>query len=768
MRAILTLLVCLAAVSAAAQTAPAPAAAPRPFLDLLTSGAGRFEQVDANHWRWTGNAEIEPAPGIRFFADEIELFIRENELTATGNVVFTNPEGQIAAESAEFNLGTGVGTFHQASGIMTLKGVVDRAQFANQDPDVYFYGETIEKLTNRRYRIARGGFTTCVQPTPRWEVTSGNVVINLDDYAVARNMLLRVKGVPLFYLPIIYYPIQDDDRATGFLLPTYGASTLRGQSLSNAFFWAINRSQDATLFHDWYTRTGQGLGGEYRYMSNLSSSGTLRYYRFSQHTAQFTTNGKVTTLPASTSQRVQGALTQTLGPTIRMRARVDYFTDIITQQLYQQNVAYATQPYRVVEAGMSAGVGRLSTSLQYLRSELFSNPTNSFVYGNAPRLTSSLAPQMLFGTPIYASVNADYAYLPNRRVQDGLISLDNSLGRVDIAPALRVPLSRLTYLSVNTSATQRTTYYTRSLNEKGVMTPEGLVRNYTSIRTDIIGPVLTKIWDTPDSQSTERMKHVIEPTFGIDYITTIQNQARVPPLTDVSDTAVGGAMRATYGLNNRLFYRSRPVDGGTSQTREFATVGIQQTYYTDALSSRSDSTYQSASARPTLVELSPVALNVRVSPTARIDASTRLEYDVAGSNGLQVFTAGTTAQLIPAPVGAVNPSTLSTNVAYSRTRYGSSRPASSYLSLSTTAKTMQNRVSAQYALNWNISAGYIYSQSVMGSYLAQCCGVQADFQTINYPSGLGFPIPSDRRFNFSFVLAGLGTFSNFFGAFGQR
>ena len=77
-------------------------------------------------------------------------------------------------------------------------------------------------------------------------------------------------------------------------------------------------------------------------------------------------------------------------------------------------------------------------------------------------------------------------------------------------------------------------------------------------------------------------------------------------------------------------------------------------------------------------------------------------------------------------------------------------------------------MSAQYALNWNISAGYIYSQSVMGSYLAQCCGVQADFQTINYPSGLGFPIPSDRRFNFSFVLAGLGTFSNFFGAFGQR
>ena len=38
-------------------------------------------------------------------------------------------------------------------------------------------------------------------------------------------------------------------RATGFLIPTYGSSDIRGQSLSNAFFWAISRSQDLTLLH---------------------------------------------------------------------------------------------------------------------------------------------------------------------------------------------------------------------------------------------------------------------------------------------------------------------------------------------------------------------------------------------------------------------------------------------------------------------------------------------------------------------------------------
>ena len=100
-----------------------------------------------------------------------------------------------------------------------------------------------------------------------------SVVLNLNDYAVATNTVLRVKGVPVIYLPWVYYPIQDDERATGFLLPTYGTSTLRGQAISNAFFWAIGRSQDATFFHDWFTRAGQGAGAEYRYVAAAQSFG---------------------------------------------------------------------------------------------------------------------------------------------------------------------------------------------------------------------------------------------------------------------------------------------------------------------------------------------------------------------------------------------------------------------------------------------------------------------------------------------------------------
>ena len=50
--------------------------------------------------------------------------------------------------------------------------------------------------------------------------------------------------------------------------------------------------------------------------------------------------------------------------------------------------------------------------------------------------------------------------------------------------------------------------------------------------------------------------------------------------------------------------------------------------------------------------------------------------------------------------------------------------------------------------------------------MAQCCGLQVEYPAVQLPGRLGIPLPSDRRINFGFVLAGLGTFSNFFGAFG--
>ncbi len=741
-----------------AETAP-PAAPAAPTtinlpLGISSSSSWKLEQV-GDHFHLIDRAVIE-GPNLKFFADDVDLYVNTNKVVASGNVVFTNADGRISAERVEFDTATGVGTFYDASGIMSLAkqgpAAGNTAAFGGQDPDVYFYGAKLEKLGARKYRITRGGFTTCVQPTPRWEITSGTVVLNLDDYAIARNTLLKVKGVPLMFLPMVYYPIQKSERQTGFLLPTYGTSTVRGQSISNAFFWAINRSQDATLFHDWFTRTGTGMGTEYRYIAGLQSAGNVRLYRFNQHETRYEQSGG--TLPAKTSYEFTGAVTQALGGSARARMRLDYFSDVFSQQIYHQNIYQASRRSRIVEAGASDVFGPLATTLLYQRNETFDSEERSVLYGSTPKLTAILAPQQLFGAPIYASLNSEYGYLPYRNITSNVVTLDNSLSRVDLAPSVRMPLSRLTYLSVNTSAGYRTTYYSRSFNARGVAVADSFVRDYAQLRTDIVGPVFTKIWDTPESGYAERMKHVIEPAFTVDYTTAIDNAKRTPILTDTSDFVVGGTSRLTYGLTNRFMYRGKTVDGVRGQTREFVTVGIQQTYYSNSESSKFDTSYSSSNSGRKPVQLSPISLTARVSPSSKVDANTRVEYDVNGL-GLASLGVGST----------VSAGLASGSLQFSRQHLSTNSKPNSYFSGSTSLHTPNGHFTGTYALSWDLTHSTIVTQNVVATYMAQCCGLQMEFQNFHLVSSA--PVPSDRRINLSFVLAGLGTFSNFFGAFGN-
>ena len=69
--------------------------------------------------------------------------------------------------------------------------------------------------------------------------------------------------------------------------------------------------------------------------------------------------------------------------------------------------------------------------------------------------------------------------------------------------------------------------------------------------------------------------------------------------------------------------------------------------------------------------------------------------------------------------------------------------------------------------NYDIARSTLLNQRYVGFYNAQCCGVSVRIPVLQL-SEQPEPVPAaaDRRFNMSFTLAGVGSFSNFFGAFG--
>jgi hypothetical protein len=730
-----------------------------------------LERLDADRIRLMREVEIEgekgsPNEGQKFFADDVELNTRTGELTARGNVVFTTPEARISADSVVFNTRTKLGTFTLASGIASLgeRGEEDRSMFGTMEPDIYFYGATIDKIDVDKYRIHKGGFTTCVQPSPRWEIVSGNATVNLNDYALLRNAVIRVKDVPIFYLPVMYYPIQEDDRATGFLLPTYGRSTYRGTSISNAFFWAISRNQDATFMHDWFTSRGQGGGGEYRYIISPQSQGDFRAYALKERATDASEGNQ----PERTSYQVSGNVTQELPAGLRARGRVDYFSDIVAQQLYNNNLYQQTFSTRSIGAGVSGAWSGLSVSGNYQRNESFFNTNDSFVSGQAPGVIASFTGRRIARLPLYASANVGASRVLYQQ-KSGLNVADFGLGKIDLLPSLRAPLSTLPFLSVNASIGYRVTYFSESLNpaDNNRQIEEPVTRRYADMRAELVGPVFTRVF-TPNNSFAERLKHVVEPAFTLQRITSIDNLNQIPT-TASYEYVVGGVTRLTYGFTNRLLVRrgvAKEAAGAAGEPpaagapREFLSVAINQSYYTNEDASRYDNAYSYSAYFRAPSNFSTIALSARAMPADAVGVDVRMEYDPIAEEqplvGLGVN-------------GVIRSRLIETTAGWSKQNYAGGNQFSSnhYIQQSTTMRFAGNKLGGTVQFNYDIARSTLLNQRYIANYNAQCCGIAFEYQAFNYPGG-GVGVPQDRRFNFAFTLAGIGSFSNFFGTFGGR
>jgi LPS-assembly protein len=748
-RAALFVVCCLVAAPAAAQQIPGWDC--RQFT---------LEQIDADRVRLMREVECSGTgsnAGQQIFGDELVWNMTTGEFEATGNVLLVTPTSRLAAERVVFNTKTGLGSFYTASGTASLgdRGLQDRSMFGTLEPDIMFYGELIEKVGEDKYRITNGSFTTCVQPTPRWDVVTGSATIKLEDYAMLRNAVIRVKDVPLFYLPVMYYPIQSDDRATGFLLPTYGNSTVRGSSLSNAFFWAINRSQDLTLMHDWFTNTGQGVGAEYRYMLAPGAEGYLRAYRVDQKQSEVESGGGTIALPEETSYELRGALSQTLPGGFRARANVDYFTSLASQQLYNTDIYYSSRSRRTLSSSLTGVWGGVSLTGQFQRSEYFTSPTDSTVNGYAPSIRADISSRRLGSLPIYFSTSSEAAnYLFISRA--GTTEQDSSVWRVDVQPNVRAALTNWPFLAINAQLGFRNTYYNESLDEFEVQVPVSVSRRYFDMRAEVIGPSFSRVF-SPNNALADRLKHIIEPSVNVQRITNFDTQDRIPRVGGAYDFIVAGSTRLQYGLANRVLVRKAAGDDASSAAsapRELLTVTVNQSYYTDASARQFDTSYEANRATPEQTHFSPVAVVARSAPTQFSTASLRMELD---QRDLSLRTIGAS--------GSSTYRAAQVNVGWTRTNY-ENQVTQSALNASSTFNFQGGRTGGTYALDWDISRGYLIQQRWIGFYNAQCCGITFEYQQFKFPQQSLTGVPQDRRFNVGFTLAGIGTFSNFFGAFG--
>ena len=737
----------------------------------------RIEQVGDDHFRLIGEVEID-GDGYQFFADQVDLYPAETRLVAEGNVVYVGDGGRVAAERAEFDTEALTATFYDATAAVTLgEGEVERSMFGNHEPDMQFYGETIQKLGPRTYRLTKGGFTSCLQPTPRWQMTASSITLNLESYALLRNSVLKIKGVPLFYLPAMYFPVQQDDRATGFLMPTYGASTLHGSSLSNAFFWAVNRSHDATMYHDWFTQTGQGTGAEYRYVLGQGSEGQIRTYFLQENATTQSFNGIEREYPERQSFEMRGEARYGITDSINARGQVNYFSDVTVQQQYQTSIYDASNSRRNMSGNVSGNWGLYQVSGTYDMNETFFGDSRSTLHGAGPRIKFDQSQRELPFTPFYFSFQSEFAHLLQRSsvkrgrpisaggLGETVETQDSGLNRFEFAPLVQIPFTRWPFLIIDSSIAWRSAFWTESLGtgeQFGMQVGDGISRGYFELQSEITGPSLVKVWDTPNSTFSERMKHVIEPWVSLQRVTAVDNFDRIVQL-EGTDSVLGNVTQLRYGINNRL-YAKEPHPDGNGLAREILSVQLTQSYYTDPRAAQYDRRFRTSFNRTPPSNVSPLSLIARAELTEALGGSFRTEYDTQfgairtisaeGSFGFRGWAHAeggwSQRRFVEGLSGFDDPDRLD-----------------HYLNLSTSFRTPSNNVGVAYSFHYDVMRKRYLQQRALVYYNAQCCGVSAEYEVFNF-QGLRSRarVPQDRRFHLSFTLAGLGTFANVLGAFG--
>jgi LPS-assembly protein len=135
--------------------------------------------------------------------------------------------------------------------------------------------------------LSRAVYSTCdlckahPDQAPLWQLRARSAVQDLEDKRIEyRDVVLDIYGVPVFWLPYLTHADPSAKRASGFLVPSAGASSHLGAFLSTPYYWAIDPQSDAVITPTITAQNGPALDTVYRRRFNdgqIKINGSLAY-----------------------------------------------------------------------------------------------------------------------------------------------------------------------------------------------------------------------------------------------------------------------------------------------------------------------------------------------------------------------------------------------------------------------------------------------------------------------------------------------------------
>ena len=498
---------------------------------------------------YTGNVDVRYGV-YRLQANRVVLHEADNIMIAEGSVVFDHGDDQrITGAKAVWNLTTKLGTFEDSTG------------FTNQTNDgtvIYFTADKVERTALDEIAVTKGKFTACEEAVPKWSFTADSARIKINKRIKLKNAKFRVRDVPIIPVPFASLPIEQRDRQSGFLTPTFGFSGNKGFRLSGAYFQTLGRSADVTIRGDLYTGRGIGYGLDFRTRANSRSFLNFGFYAVKDRI--FGSSASPET-PDQGGSLIYAEGVHYFSNGFTAAADVRLSSNLAFRQVFSDGIQQIISPIEVSQAFVNKSWNNYELNL-LARSQVISIPNVRVKLRNLPSIHFEKRPSMIsFLKPLYFSFQSSAEGVSRREEVDDLAAYQTNVGsdpvitptigqRFDIFPELSLPINTK-YFNFTATAGGRLTYYSDSFNDMRQVVGRDILRKYGSFQFDIRPVALAKNYY--GEKDVFKFRHVIEPFVTYRFIKGINNFKRIIRLDEL-DTLTD-TNEIEFGVTNRIYTR---------------------------------------------------------------------------------------------------------------------------------------------------------------------------------------------------------------------
>lgn len=544
--------------------------------DLLKIDAGKQTVTGPGNARivvYEGNVDARIGT-YRLQADKVTVYEATNKVLAEGNVVFDQGDQQrITGSSAEWNYRTKTGYFLNSTG------------FTNQTQDgtrIYFTADRVDRISLDTIVATNVQVTACDEDIPKWSFHAKKVKIKTSDRVRLYSPNLRLKKVPIFYLPYATVSIKPRDRASGFLTPTFGGSGEKGFRLSNAYYQTLGRSADVTFRSDIYSKRGVGVGADFRTRANSRSFFNLGFYKVKDRIFGHEADAEHPD-QGGTSFYVEGVHYFPNG--FIAAADVNVTSNLAYRQQFSDSIQQAISPEERSQVFVNKDLNEYSFNF-LARSQVTYMPNS---VANT-RIRIRMLPEVsiekratpldfIKQLPVYFSFEASADGASRKESMDDLTAFRLEVGgdpivspsivqRLDYRPQVQIPFN-FYGISVTASAAGRVTFYSNSIDpiNRQVLS-QNLTRGYGQFEVDVRPPAFYK--DFHRGSGAFFFRHLIEPYVTYRRIVGINNFNRIIRFDSLD--AIADTNEIEFGITNRFFTR-RSTENVSSAARKATRTG---------------------------------------------------------------------------------------------------------------------------------------------------------------------------------------------------